>query len=68
MPPGEETTNSPVDDVQLDEPGWWPSCEAFLAHALRSEMTSKVWMEMYEDESKRVSTVKTIDPPLRQNS
>ena len=53
VPPGEETANSPVEDVQLDEPGWWPSCEAFLAHALRSEMTSKVWMEMYEDEAKR---------------
>ena len=53
VPPGEETANSPVDDVQLDEPGWWPSCEAFLTHALRSERTAKVWMEMYEDESKR---------------
>ncbi len=53
MPHREDELNSPVEDVQLDVPGWWPSCEAFLTHALRSERTAKVWMEMYADESKR---------------
>ena len=53
VPHREAMSNSPVDDVQLDAPGWWPSCEAFLAHALQSERTSEAWMEMYGDESKR---------------
>ena len=53
VPREEASPNLPVEDVQLDEPGWWPSCEAFLTHALQSELTSKVWIEMYEDESKR---------------